>query len=59
MSLLPSIDFALASLDSHRRTRNKRRFGFQNPLVAHRLDESIFKQWLGNLPLVPGKKFEL
>jgi len=36
MSLLPSIDFELASLDGHRRTRNKRRrFGFQDPLVTH------------------------
>jgi hypothetical protein len=43
MSLLPSIDFELASLDGHRRTRNKRRrFGFQEPLVTHESDESFF-----------------
>jgi len=56
MSLLPSIDFALASLDSHRRTRNKRRFGFQNPLVAHRLDESIFKQVVGQFTFSTGEE---
>jgi hypothetical protein len=35
MSLLPSIDFELASLDGHRCTRNKRRrFYSQDPLVT-------------------------
>jgi len=35
MSLLPSFDFELASLDGHRRTRNKRRrFYSQDPLVT-------------------------
>jgi len=44
MSLLPSIDFELASLDGHRSTRNKRRrFGFQEPLVSDQSDESFFK----------------
>jgi len=44
MSLLPSIDFELASRDSHRRIRNKRRlFGFQDLLVTHESDESFFK----------------
>ena len=44
MSLLPSIDFELASLDGRRSTRNKRRrFGFQEPLVSDESDESIFK----------------
>jgi carboxylate-amine ligase len=50
MSLLPSIDFELASLDGHRRTRNKRRrFGFQDPLVTHeskmRASSSMFEQF--------------
>ena len=35
VSLLPSIDFELASLHDHRRTRNKRRrFGSPDPLVT-------------------------
>lgn len=34
MSLLPSLDSELVSLDGHRRTRNKRRrFGFQELLI--------------------------
>jgi len=41
MSLLPQIDFELASLDGHRRTRNNlRSFGFQDDLVTHESDES-------------------
>jgi len=44
MSLLPSIDFEVASLDGDRSTRNQRcRFGFQEPLVSDESDESIFK----------------
>ena len=41
MSLLPSVDFELASLDGDRSTRHKRRrFGFQEPLVSDESDES-------------------
>ena len=44
MSLLPSINFELVSLYSHRSTRNqRRRFGFQEPLVSDQSDESFFK----------------
>lgn len=44
MSLLPSIDLALASLNGHRRIRNKRRrFRFQDPLVTNRSDESFLQ----------------
>ena len=40
MSLLPPIDFELASLDGHRRTRNKlRSLGYQNLVAADESEE--------------------